>query len=379
MKILIVKTSSLGDLIHAFPVVQFLRAQVPTAEIHWIVEKPFAELVRAHPCVDQVFCVDTRKWRKRWFHRETYQEIKQLTSQLRSHSYDLILDLQGNIKSALLTACARGLLKVGFGYASVPEWPNLLFTNRRFNPLKGRNIRDDYLFLAQSALNNFDNVQGCVQLKVSDEEKCRIHQILAHPHLQEGIKILVCAGSNWPNKQLSESSLRSLLENIHSNLSGRFLFVWGTKEEEKAAQRLFEAFPNHSLVIDRLPLPTLQNLMEGVDLVMAMDSLPLHLAGTTNTPTYSVFGPSLAAKYKPVGVQHQAFQGACPYGKLFEKRCPILRTCATGSCMKDLRGEALFDDFLGWHKMTTDRKHVAQNLERLSKDVDIRREVFKAL
>jgi heptosyltransferase-1 len=72
------------------------------------------------------------------------------------------------------------------------------------------------------------------------------------------------------------------------------------------------------------------------------------LAGSTSTPTYSIFGASSAQKYKPIGTCHKAFQGECPYGKTFEKRCDILRTCKTGACIKQLQGEQLFNHFFDW-------------------------------
>jgi heptosyltransferase-1 len=88
--------------------------------------------------------------------------------------------------------------------------------------------------------------------------------------------------------------------------------------------------------------------MSKMDLVVSVDSLALHLAGTTQTPTYSIFGSSLAKKYQPLGLIHESFQGACPYGKKFEKRCSILRTCSTGSCIKDLTFKELTYHFSNW-------------------------------
>lgn len=109
-----------------------------------------------------------------------------------------------------------------------------------------------------------------------------------------------------------------------------------------------DAFFKNSDVVDRLSLPALQNLMAHVDLVITMDSLPLHLAGTTMIPTYSFFGASSANKYKPLGKQSGTYQGICPYDRQFEKRCPILRTCKTGACIKNLEGSQLFEEFMRW-------------------------------
>ncbi len=348
MKILIIKTSALGDIIQAFPVLEYLKYHYPQAQIDWVVERPFIELIRAHPLICQVHAIQTRQWRTHFWQRKTYQEIRQFCHQLRKISYNIVFDLQGNIKSGLLTAITNSPIKVGFGFTSVHEWPNLFFTNQRYNPPAQRNIREDYLFLAQSLVGDFKTDAPGVQLRLSSREQEKIDQILSNPILQGGPMIMVCPGSNWSNKQLSEESLRSFLQQVQDYLQARFLFVWGTQGEKQIAERMRNSFSLYSLIIDKLDLPVLQNLMAHVQLVVAMDSLPLHLAGTTMTPTYSIFGASLAHKYKPMGRQHQSFQGHCPYNKQFAKRCPILRTCSTGNCIKDIQGMTLFNHFVQW-------------------------------
>lgn len=351
MKILIVKTSALGDIIHVFPVLQYLRKQCPQSQIDWVIEKPFQELVQAHPDIDQVLTVNTKKWRKSILKRETWKEIGSFLHTLRSNYYDLVFDLQGNFKSSLITMAVKSPLKVGFGRDSVPEWPNLLATNRRYNPPRGKNIREDYLFLAESVFENFQS--GCegVLLKIDAEEENKLDSLLRHPNLQKEKKIMVCVGSNWTNKRLPKESIKPFLAKIHREFGAGFLFIWGTMEEKSVAEELKADFKSCSIVVEKLKLPALQNLMSKLDLVIAMDSLPLHLAGTTSTPTFSLFGASLGKKYKPLGISHEVFQGRCPYGKTFDKRCPILRTCKTGSCIKEVDEEALYSQFKSWVKL----------------------------
>ena len=149
MRILIVKTSSLGDIIQAFSVVQYLKQQIPLCEIDWVVEHSFAEVLQAHPSIDRLFCIQTKKWHNQIFDRKTWREAAQFRRELRGRKYDLVLDLQGNFKSGIVTAIAISSCKVGFAFSSVSEWPNLLSTNKKFNPPEGQNIRDDYLFLAK--------------------------------------------------------------------------------------------------------------------------------------------------------------------------------------------------------------------------------------
>ncbi len=112
-----------------------------------------------------------------------------------------------------------------------------------------------------------------------------------------------------------------------------FLILWGSPKEKEQAQAIANGFIGNSTLVDPLSLPALHLLMTHVDLVISMDSLPLHLAAVAGTPTYSLFGPSLAQKYAPQGDKHHALQGSCPYGTTFEKRCPKLRTCPTGACL----------------------------------------------
>lgn len=358
MNILIVKTSSLGDIIHTFPVVEYLKQCFPHGEIDWVVENHFSSLILAHPLVNRVFCIQTKKWRSELFCKATWNEIATTRREIRQKFYDLIFDLQGNSKSALVTLCAQGARKVGFGYSTVAEWPNILVTDERFNPPLGDNIRSDYLFVVKKALENYCDTRQLVLkksvpnlgLKLTDNEEKELNRLLKKIQKLEGTKILVCPGSNWPNKQLSLATLKTFFQCLSQTLNVCLFFIWGDEKEKKIAETLSHEFPNKSSVIEKLSIPVLQHLMGKVDLVIGMDSLPLHLAGTTSTPTYSIFGPSWAHRYKPLGDRHGAFQGSCPYGQSFTKRCALLRTCKTGACLKELEGQHLFDQFYFWYR-----------------------------
>ena len=348
MKFLIVKTSSLGDLIHAFPIVTYLRKKYPHSQIDWVVEKPFADLIKAHPHINTTLCIDSKKWRSALYSGETRNEFAAFRQQLQSTHYNAIFDLQSNIKSSLIMLLAHGEAKVGFGRNTVHEWPNLLVTNRKYDPPKGQNIRDDNLFVVQNYFKDATpyHDEG-VSLNISKSQQQQIENILAHPNLQNKPRIMVCSGSNWRNKQLPLETLEVMLCRANEHYNGSFLFAWGNQEEKIVAEQLQAKFQKNSVVIDRLPLPLLQNLMGKLELVIAMDSLPLHLAGTTATPTFSVFGASSGAKFCPSGERHRFVQGPCPYGRTFEKRCSILRTCKTGACIREMDPESIAKVLLG--------------------------------
>ncbi|NGX57664.1 MAG: Lipopolysaccharide heptosyltransferase 1 [Chlamydiae bacterium] len=334
-KFLIVKTSSLGDIVQCYPVVAYLKKKFPDSQIDWMVEKPFAELITAHPDITRTIEVQTKRWRRSPLSRQTRHEFGEFKSQLRTLDYDLIIELQGNTKSGFLGFQAKGKVRLGFGRKTVAEFPNLLFTNKRINPPEGQNIREDYLAIVKTYFHDTLPFEYEGIKLVSDFD----------PNLylsNEQKNILVCPGAHWINKQLPLKTMTDFLKGIPS---GQFLLVWGNEKEREFVEQIQKEIPN-SQIIPRLPLPELQNLMSAVDLVITMDSLPLHLAGTTSTPTYSIFGPSLAEKYRPLGSQHHSFQGPCPYHQKFKKRCPKLRSCRTGACIRCLDPEEMINDFL---------------------------------
>lgn len=119
-KILLVKTSSMGDVIHNLPVVNDILQHFPDAKIDWVVEENFADIPRLHPKVNQVFTVAMRRWRKAIFNQNTWAEIKKCKQLLSLESYDFLIDTQGLIKSAIISCQAIGQ-KHGYDKHSIRE------------------------------------------------------------------------------------------------------------------------------------------------------------------------------------------------------------------------------------------------------------------
>lgn len=338
--ILIVKTSAIGDVIHSFPVLEYLRSRYPKARIDWVVERSCFALLEAHPHLDNIYCIDTKSWRKKPFSAQTWSEIKRFKEKLTQNTYDLLFDLQGNTKSAFITGMAQAKEKVGFGRKSVHEIANLLVTRTRYEIPLGINVRERYLRMAQLHLRDSSPFQSQGMLLNAAEDR---NIELSSPLM------MVAFGSKWKNKRLKVETLKEFLAIIHRELKPSFLFIYGDAEEKKIAEELQAAFSTRSRAIGELTLPVWQRMMGKVDCVIAMDSAGLHLCGTTSTPSFSVFGPSYASVFKPLGGKHGAFQGTCPYNRAFVKdRCPILRTCSTGACMQNISAQELASSFLSW-------------------------------
>jgi heptosyltransferase-1 len=345
--ILLIKTSAIGDVIQTFPVLEYLRAKFPLAQIDWVAEQGIAPLLRAHPLLNNVLEVRTKAWRKEPFSASTRAEFIAFVKELRRAAYDLAIDLQGNTKSAVVTGSAKAAVKLGYSWKSVREKSNLIVTNKWINVDPDLNVRLKYLRLVQDHFGDAEPfvAQG-VRLNLSDQERERLERF---PKKQP--RIMVCFGSKWANKRLDETTLRALLQKIAAEYDFSFMFIYGDEEEKKVADAMAATFGERGTSVGNLSLPLWQALMWECDGVIAVDSAALHLCGTTQTPSFSVFGPSLATSYKPMENRHLAVQGTCPYGRTFVSRCPILRTCETGACMRNINADELFESFRGWVKV----------------------------
>lgn len=342
MKILIVKTSALGDVIQCFPSLDFLHNLLPDAEIDWIVEKPFAELLKAHPYVHHVYEVETKKWKHSPLRAQNWKAAYSTFKMLREKTYDLAIDFQGNLKSGLLIGSTKSRVKVGYSRATAPEWPNTLFISQRVEVDRSLPIAEQYLTLASASFpDRAAKGSASVKLRVTEDENAWIDRQLCR-----GSKMMICPGSNWENKKLATETWQAFLKKVVKEHGPNFYFVWGSPEEKREVEALKQAVSG--VILPRMTLPVWQQMMDRMDVVLSVDSSALHLAATTKTRTYSFFGPSSPQVYKPEGEQHGFFQGSCPYGQSFTKRCPRLRSCSSGACLKSAFADVLYDEFSRW-------------------------------
>lgn len=339
---LIVKTSSIGDVIQSLHLIDYLQIRFPRCKIDWVVEKEIAPLLRAHPHLNRVLEIDTRLWRKNLL--RYLLPISSFKKELRKTNYDALFDIQGNTKSGIVTSLAKARRKVGYSFQNVAEKPNFIATNVHI-PCPQKNVRMRYMHLLQEYFGDVGEPipENPLKLQLNKEEELQLERL--GQFCFQRPRIMVCFGSKWKNKTLTEEVLTEFIHRIDDAMSPSFFFIYGNEEEKRVAERLERTFSRSSHCIGNLSLPLWQRFMQVVEVVISMDSAALHLCATTSTPSFSLFGPSSADAYKPVGKNHFAFQGSCPYEMRFEKRCPHLRTCQTGACLREQSPDFLFEKF----------------------------------
>lgn len=342
-RILIIKTSSIGDILQSFYVLPFLKMR--GLVIDFVVDHKHKVLALAHPFIDKVILSDIDGWTKR---RKKNISFSFFRKELQTYNYEMVFDLQRNWKSSVILFFTKAKRKIGYGKASVREKINLLFTNEKYDITKNTNIRLFYFSLFEKVFPHLKVDNEKVFFSLTDREK----KILEHKkRFFSSIKkqkILVSMGSSWTNKVPQKSFILSFLKKIDHQFPVFFFFSYGT-ENEKEDAKLFSKRLSSAQVIEKTSFALWQHLIEEMDLLIATDSSILSLAQMTNTHSFSFFGPTMGDVFAPIE-NRTIVQGSCPYKINFEKQCPKLRSCKSGACIKDLEVNSCFQFFIKWYE-----------------------------
>lgn len=289
MRVLIVKTSSMGDIIHTLPALTDAGNAFLAIRFDWVVEENFAEIPAWHPHVDNVIPVAIRRWRKNLFSSKTRVEISQFCKTLRAHQYDLIIDAQGLFKTLWISGLARGPL-AGLDRASAREPLTSLFYRRKYAA--------SWQFHAVMRLRSlFSQALGyALPDTVADYgiDRQRFIEVNASQKY-----IVFLHGTTWATKHWPEAYWIKLA-NMASENGFAVKLSFGSDEEQKRAERIAASCPSVT-VLPRLELAGMAKLLAAAKAVVAVDTGLGHLAAALDVPTVSVYGPTDPALVGTVG------------------------------------------------------------------------------
>jgi len=337
MKVLIVKVSALGDIVHALPVLAFLKSADPGITIDWLVEEPFAPLLDGHPLLRNVVKLRTRAWRKSGS-ATVAGEIWQIVRELRRERYDVVLDLQGNSKSGFFTLLSGAPRRFGFASAAVREWPNLLATNRRVPIGPGeQHISDRSLTIAAAAFPAGTQRLPAGPLPVAEASAAKVERMLRERGIAGRKLIVVHYGTTWATKLWPIECWQRLAASLVQDDRLRLLLTWGGDEEKAAAESICSATRGKAMVWPRGTLADLVALMQAADLVVGGDTGPVHIAAAVGTPTVSLFRVTDGNRNGPRGPRHVRLQSPLDCSPCLRKTCPRDAECGSSISVESVR------------------------------------------
>ncbi len=292
MRVLIVKVSSLGDIIHTLPAVTEARRARPELRFDWVVEEAFVEVPSWHPAVERVIPVALRRWRKDVRGTLRRGEIGSFREELKRVHYDLVLDPQGLIKSALISRMAKGLT-VGMNNNSSREPLATLFYNRTFSVPRTLHAVDRVRELFSRALSYplKTHIHGSSLLQASEVDYgLDLSRIGVDQTEAQGRSLVFLHGTTWPTKHWPVPYWRELAR-LASRESWQVKLPWGNQQELDRARDIARGIDGVQ-VLDRQSLSGLACHLSQAGGVVAVDTGLGHLAAALEVPAVSVYGPT---------------------------------------------------------------------------------------
>jgi heptosyltransferase I len=281
VRLLIVKTSSMGDVIHMLPAVSDAARAMPNLAIDWLVETPFAPIARWHPDVQQVLTLSMRRWRKQFGQRITWQEMGLLRKRLRAQPYDWVLDAQGLLKSALWARQANGL-RVGYDWHSAREPLASAFYDQRHSVPKSLHAVARNRCLMAAVLGYEPPAQA------PDYGVRALSKRLPDPGLHlPAAAVVGLHGTSQDNKRWPQAHWIRLGHALGAR-GQTLLLPWGNAAEHARAQEI-AANTSASIVLPALGLDALAHLIDQAAGVVGVDTGLLHLAAALGKPGLALY------------------------------------------------------------------------------------------
>lgn len=284
-RFLLVKTTSLGDVIHNLPVVSDILQHFPEAQIDWVIEESFADIPRLHSHVNQVYPVAMRRWRKALFSQNTWQEIAAFKHLIQQKPYDAIIDMQGLLKSALIAKQAHGV-KHGYNKASIREpLASYLYDKTYAISYQQHAVTRNRTLTAMSL--GYTPPTDAPNYGISSKNiQNNASASLMDTGLQAGTIIALHGTSResklWPTenwvalgKQLAQQSLNLALP-------------WANEVEFKRANEIAKQLEN-ATVLPKLSIAELASVIANAQATIGVDTGLSHLAVALNIPTIAIY------------------------------------------------------------------------------------------
>jgi heptosyltransferase I len=290
--VLVVKLSAIGDVVHAMPAVAALKRERPGTRVTWVVERSAAVILRNASCVDRLVEIDTRSWRKQLLRRETQRAIVDRLVTLRSDRFDVAIDFQGLLKSALVVRASGAERRVGFATADLREPASRLFLDEQVEVGAIPHVIEKNLALVRH-LGIVGNGAYEFPIVVPDADERDVAS-----RLPEVPFAILNPGGGWPTKLWPAERFGRLADTLFDRSGLVSLVTFGPGEEALAERVVLESRDGRARLF---PASLLQfvALARRAALFVGGDTGPMHLAAAAGTRVVGVFGPTDPSRNGP--------------------------------------------------------------------------------
>jgi heptosyltransferase-1 len=318
-KILIVKPSSLGDVIHSLPFLNAIRERFPSSEIHWVIAKGLEDLLTGHPMIDKIWIINKDMWKKLSHIRDSLRELRIFMKAIKEEKYDMVVDLQGLLRSGIIAMSTGSPLRVGFQEAR--EGSRFFYTRK----IKGgRDVHavDRYLKIAAFLGCDIDGI--CFPMPLSFESS-----------VQAGISLpvdyaVIAPGARWRTKRWPPEKFGRLASLLPLNT-----VVVGSKGDMDYAKKVLDLSKGKAVSLaGKTTLKTLIEVIRGARFFISNDSGPMHIAAALGIPVFAIFGPTNPERTGPYGKGHTVIRQDISCAPCFRRTCDDLRCLESISASK---------------------------------------------
>ncbi len=285
MRILIIKPSSLGDVVHALPTVNLIRKRFPDAHISWLINDSLASLLKNCPIIDE----------RIEFHRHNYVKVPALLQQLRRKRFDLVVDLQGLLRSGLMARATLAPRRIGLSDAR----EGARFFYNEIVPVSGAHAIDRYLLAAKYLGGD----AGPIEFPLGVSSQIKSERLIA-----------VNPSARWKTKLWGDDKFAELVR----RLPHERVVLTGSVAEREQIEKIAQGCRNLAGGTD---LFELAELYARCAVVITNDSGPMHVAAAVGTPVVAIFGPTDPALTGPYGKHHIVLRSGIPCSPCFKDYC----------------------------------------------------------
>jgi heptosyltransferase-1 len=310
-RIAIIKPSALGDVVQTLPLLPALRKRFPGSWITWVIQRELSDLVSEHPDLDDVLTVDRRP---RW------SAARRFLGELRRQRFDLVLDLQGLLRTAVMTWATGAPWRIGLETAR----EGARFAANLIIPGTGKLVPAHARYWRVAEALGVGNVERRTLVQVSTQDRHEAERWLC------GLPRPIFAvqwGARWETKRWPLERMVEVLAQAGQTWGGSVIFIGGPGEQsmcDAAATTLSIRAPSLTArnLAGRTTLKQLAALLASVDAVVSNDSGPLHLAAELGTPVLGIFTCTSPVRSGPSGDQHELVSTTLPCAASYHKQCP---------------------------------------------------------